>query len=278
MKDQLMNTSFTNKEPSTAPERNCIEQLSPDSLLPNPLYCEMDLPTLAVQCLRELDNRQQGEPYTDTYGLELFHRAIMQSDQEARTWVQYCFGELVREWLHRHPQRALACRLDSEEHYVTQTFERFWQAAVHTQEGTICSMEGALRYVRASLNGTLLETLRAFSGPGESPISHPHEAEEKLIQKRVAGSEVWALIQDSIHNPREQRLAYLLFHCGLSPREVLRYCSREFDDLHEISHLRYSILEHLLRRTDQFPLQLTADGASEQGEDEGGGEVRERME
>lgn len=109
-------------------------------------------------------------------------------------------------------------------------------------------------------------------------MSHPHEAEERLIQKKAAGSEAWALIQESIHSPREQRLAYLLFHCGLSPREVLQYCSREFDDLHEISHLRYSILEHLLRRTDQFPLRHTADDVSEQVDDEGGGEVRERME
>ena len=278
MEDHVMDTCFTNKAPSTAQEKNFIEQLSPDSRMLNPLYCEMDLPTLAAQCLRELDNYRQGEPYTDTYGLELLHRAIIQNDQEAWTWVQHCFGGLVRGWLHRHPQRASAYLLESEEHYVTQTFERFWQAAVHTQEGAIDSMEGALRYVRASLNGTLLETLRASSGSGESSISHPHEAEERLIQKKAAGSEVWALIQESIHSPREQRLAFLLFHCGLSPREVLQYCSREFDDLHEISHLRYSILEHLLRRTDQFPLRHTADDVSEQVDDEGGGEVRERME
>jgi hypothetical protein len=136
----------------------------------------------------------------------------------------------------------------------------------------------ALRYVRASLNGALLETLRAYSGPGESSISDPHEAEERLIQKKGTGSEVWALIQDRIQNAREQRLALLLFQCGQSPREVLRCCSREFDDLREISHLRYTILEHLLRYADQFPLRLTVDGMSEQVDDEGGGEVGEGME
>jgi hypothetical protein len=84
--------------------------------------------------------------------------------------------------------------------------------------------------------------------------------------------------QDQIHNAREQRLAFLLFHCGLSPGEVLRCCSQEFDDLREISHLRYTILEHLLRHADQLPLRLTADDMSEQVDDEGGAEVGEGME
>ena len=48
--------------------------------------------------------------------------------------------------------------------------------------------------------------------------------------------------------------------------------------LHEISQLRYSILEHLLRHVDQVPLQLTADGMSEQEDDEVGWKDRERIE
>jgi hypothetical protein len=275
----LMDTGFVEDgEPFNVAADIPAERFSPASPLSNPLCCEMGLPELAAQCLRELDHYRRGEPCTEAYGLELLHRAIIQSDQEAWISVQHCFGGMIRGWLHRHPQREMACRLESEEHYVALTFERFWQAAVHTQEGAICSLEVALRYVRASLNGALLETLRAYSGPGESAISHTHEAEERLIQKKGTGIEVWAFIQDSIHNASEQRLAFLLFHCGLSPREILKYCSREFDDLLEISHLRYNILEHLLRRTDKFPLQLTADGMSEQVDDEGGGEVRERME
>jgi hypothetical protein len=49
MEDHVMDISLTNKAPSTAPEKKFIEQFSPDSLMPNPLYCEMDLPTLAAQ-------------------------------------------------------------------------------------------------------------------------------------------------------------------------------------------------------------------------------------
>lgn len=119
MEDHFMDTPFTHKESTTVPGRNLIEQLSPASPLSNQKCWEMGLPVLAAQCLRELNNYRQGEPCTDIYGLELLRRAIKQSDQEAWVWVQHCFSGLVRGWLHRHPQRELACSLESEENYIT---------------------------------------------------------------------------------------------------------------------------------------------------------------
>jgi hypothetical protein len=78
-------------------------------------------------------------------GLELLHRALIQSDQEAKTWVQHCFGGMVRDWLHRHPQREMVYRFESEANYVAQTFERFSEETIHTQEGPIGSLAVALR-------------------------------------------------------------------------------------------------------------------------------------
>ena len=66
-----------------------------------PLCCEMSLPELAAQCLRELGNYRRGEPCTDTYVLELLRRATIQDKQEAWTWVQHCFAGMVRRWLRR---------------------------------------------------------------------------------------------------------------------------------------------------------------------------------
>ena len=111
-----------------APESIPTERFSTVSFLSNSLCCEMGLPELAAQCMRELGNYRRSETCTDVYGLELLRRAIIQSDQEAWAWVQHCFGGMVLRWLRRHPQRDVACRLESEENYVAQAFERFWQA------------------------------------------------------------------------------------------------------------------------------------------------------
>src|SRR5215831_5859097 len=129
-----VDTPGTNdREPSAAPGSVSTERVSPVSFLSNPLCSEMSLSVLAAQCLRELDTYRRGEPCTDSYGLELLRRATIQGDQEAWSWVQQCFGGMVRVWLRRHPKREVACRLESEENYVAQTFERFWRATTHNQ-------------------------------------------------------------------------------------------------------------------------------------------------
>src|SRR5947209_2680139 len=95
----LMDTGYAGDgEPSNVTEDIAAEQLSPVFPLSNPLCFEMSLPVLAAQCQRELDHYRRGEPCTDAYGLELLHRAIIQSDQVAWAWVQHCFGGMVQGW------------------------------------------------------------------------------------------------------------------------------------------------------------------------------------
>ena len=55
---------------------------------------------------------------------------------------------------------------------------------------------------------------------------------------------------------REQRLAYLLYHCGLKPREIVRFCPQEWSDIQEIYHLRRNLMERLLRNADQLRWRL----------------------
>src|SRR6266566_4136364 len=257
MVDHPMDTPYTNDgEPSTAPGKIPTERLSPISFLPNPPCCEISLPVLAAQCLRELDHYRSGEPCTDAYGLELFHRATFQDDQEAWAWVQHCFGGMVRGWLRRHPQREVACRLESEENYVAQTFERFWQATASTRHVEFITLAAALQYLRASLNGAILDTLRAYARPGEVMLPETGEAGELQAEDTIDSSEVWEVLQTMLPNKREQRLAYMLFHCGLKSREIVRFCSQEFSDIQEIYRMRRSIMERLLRNADQLRWRL----------------------
>jgi hypothetical protein len=111
----------------------------------------------------EIDNYRRGELWTDEYGLELLRRATLQGDQEAWAWMQHCFSGLVRGWLRHHPKREAACRLESEENYVAQAFERFWLATACNQQLEFNTLAAALRYLRASLNGVILDTLRRLS-------------------------------------------------------------------------------------------------------------------
>ncbi len=247
----LIDTSYVKgREPFNVLENIPGKRLSLVSPLQNLLYCEMNLSELAAQCLRELGNYRRGEPCADIYGLELLRRATFQDNQEAWVWVQHCFGGMVRGLLRRHPQRKVACRLESDENYVAQTFERFWRAIAFNQQVQFNTLAAALQYLRASLNGAILDTLRVHARPGEISLPGPGEPGEPLVEDDTENGEIWESLQLLLINPREQRVAYLLFHCGLKPREIIRFCLQEWSDIQEIYRLRRNIMERILRNTD----------------------------
>jgi hypothetical protein len=210
----------------------------------------LSLPLLAAHCLEEIDKYRRGEPYTEIYGLELFQRALLHKDQEAWAWVQHCFGGVVHDWVRRHPQRAVACHLEGEESYVAQAFERFWQATAYNRQVELRSLTAVLQHLRASVNGAMLDTLRAYQRTGE--VSRPVSGApgEPSMDYVTCCSELWDIHKSLFSNPREQRLAYLLFHCGLRPREIVQYCSREWSSVQEIYSLRRTIMERVLRHMD----------------------------
>jgi hypothetical protein len=139
------------------------------------------------------------------------------------------------------------CRLESEENYVAQTFERFWQATAVHQRIEFNTLAAALQYLHASLNGAILDTLRTYSRPRE--VLLPGEPQE---EDQAASLELWENLQRVLPSKREQRLAYLLYHCNLKPREIMSYCQEEWPDVQEIYRLRRNILERLLRQTDHL--------------------------
>ena len=218
---------------------------------------EMSDTDLAAHCLIEINNFRRGEVANETYAVELLQRATVEGDQEAWGWTQQCLGQLVLGWLGRHPNREAACRLESAENYVAQTFERFWQATALTQHIDFNSFAGALQYLHACLNGTILDTLRAYSRSKEVPLPEPGETEELQIEDDLESSEIWDNLKMILPKGDEQRLAYLLFHCGLKPREIMRFCPQEFSDVRDIYRLRNNIMHRLLRNADQLRWRLS---------------------
>ena len=223
---------------------------------------------LATRCLRELGNYRRGEPCDERYGLELLRRVTLEGDPEAWEWVQHCFRDMVRGWLRRHPSKVAALRLESEENYVALTFGRFWQATTLTQKVEFRTLAAALQYLRASLHGAILDTLRAYSRPKEVPLLEPGEQGEPYGEDQADSSEVWGILQSMLPDRREWRLAYLLYHCGLKPREIVHFCPQEWSDVQEIYRLRRNIVDRVLRKRDQFCWQLAMSRNYEEDENE----------
>ena len=225
--------------------------------LPSDLPLEaMSVSLLAECCIGEMNKYRRGEPHTDRYCVELFRRALVQRDTLAWEVMQKHFHNTMLRWMYGHPMRDNACRFDSEENYVAQAFARFWLATADNQQVEFQSVAAALRYLRMSLQSVILDALRAYSRPKEVPLPEYGNPEEPFGEDTHEGHEVWEAILPLLPDSRDQRVAYLLFHCGLKPREILRFCPQEFSDVQEVYRLRRNIMERLLRHADYLRWRL----------------------
>ena len=122
---------------------------------------------------------------------------------------------------------------------------------------TFNTLAAALRYLRLSLNGVILDSLRANARSREVSLPEPGEPGEPYIEDVTSSSEVWEIVQAMLPDKREQRLAYLLFYCGLKAREIVRFLPQEWSDVHEIYRMRRCITERLLRNADKLRWRLS---------------------
>lgn len=198
------------------------------------------------------------ESHADQSGLELFQSAISQCSDEVWNRLVERYQGLVLAWVRNHSRREIAYRYHNPEYYVALAFERFWQATTRNQSLTFTSLEAALSYLKASLNGAILDTLRSYTRP-EVPLPEPgHPQPSELASEDYAYEyDLWDAIKNLIPAPREQRVAYLLFHCGLKPREIVHFCKNEFPDVREIHRLRRNIVERLLRHADTIRWRMS---------------------
>lgn len=200
------------------------------------------------------------ESHSDQTGLELFQRALSQRNDDAWTLLVERFQSLVMAWVRNHSRREIAYRYHNPEYYVALAFERFWQATTRNQFLTFTSLEAALSYLKASLNGAILDTLRSYARP-EVPLPEPSHIHPIELTSEDCSYEysLWDTIQNLIPTARERRVAYLLFYCGLKPREIIQFCSDEFTDVHEIHRLRRNIVERLMRQADTIRWRMGDD-------------------
>jgi hypothetical protein len=185
--------------------------------------------------------RQHVDETREDSPLELWCRAKTHGDPQAWAAFQQSLQETVLTWFHDHPGSQAVCRLHSERHFVALAFERLRQTLSQRQM-IYETLSEVLLYLRASLNGVILETLRAAKRAGGVP-NLGLDGEDACDS-----SQVWQKLQALLSSEREQRLASLLFHCGLSPADIVRAYPNEWNDVHEVVRLRRRIFMYFLQR------------------------------
>ena len=210
----------------------------------------MRLPALADRCMSEINNYRRGVASCDQYCLEIFRRAMQEHDDAAWILLVERFQDFLLAAFRRDPRCEAASRLDDPENYVAKAFERFWMATVRNQQATFTSLGAALRFLYLCLNGAILDTLRAHARRNEVPLPEPGFAGEPMVVDPDEESELWEVICTMLPDERERRLAYLLYHCNLKPRVIVRLCPQEFPEVKEIFRMTRNMKDRLLRNAD----------------------------
>ncbi len=210
---------------------------------------DMSLSELADRCASEISRYSHKEAYDDTYCLEIFRRALLLHDKDAWELLQQRFAPTVSSWVRRYPSREAAYRHDTEENYVALAFARFWVASINNQL-EFHSLAAALRFLHSCLNTAILDTFRTYSRPNSTSSSEMVSYEEPISEDAEDTHEFWGVVMGLLPNPREKRVAYLLYYCGLKAREIVQLCPNEFSNVKEIYRLRRNVLERLIRKKD----------------------------
>src|ERR1700730_12408558 len=216
---------------------------------------QMNLTALADLSVDECEQHWWNGPANHGYCLELFRRALIDQTDEAWSLLQQCLSQTICRWIHTHPYKDVVLLRDSEENYIAQTFSRFWYA-VHDQHIAFATLPAALSYLHATLNGIIMDTFRSQLRlrAREVPLPETDGAIEPAAEDAdsIDDQHVWDGICSLLPDERERRLAYLLYYCGLKPREIVLRCPKEFDDVKDIYRLNHNIVERLRRNRDRL--------------------------
>lgn len=211
----------------------------------------LNLSGLADRCSIELVKRRRKETADDSYCLEIFRRAILERDDAAWSVLQGCFSENVRIWIRSHASSDIALLHDSEENYVAQTFSRFW-VAVHKQRFEFGTLNGALSYLHATLDGIFRDLMRSRRRSQEVPLPEQDSLEEPAAEQQDDDLDVWNTILSLLNNERERRVMQLLYYHGLTPQKIVKLFPQEFSNEKEIYRINCNIVERLRRKREQL--------------------------
>jgi DNA-directed RNA polymerase specialized sigma24 family protein len=214
---------------------------------------QMKLSLLANFCTDEFASFWRKRSTDSRYCVELLRRATVEQVDEAWLLMQSLFSETIRLWVHQHPNRALVLLYDSAENYTAQTFSRFW-LAVRKQRLEFSTLSAALSYLHVTLKSVLIDTIRSHMRATHVSL-HDTDVSELLspaLEELSQAEGTWAILQSALTNERERRVMYLLYYCGLKPREIATRFPQTFNDVKEIYHLNRVIIERLRRNRDRL--------------------------
>lgn len=202
----------------------------------------------------EPDATPQRGRMDETSGYELFRRAVCEDDQSAWGAIVTQYRGLVLSWLSRHTAWPYVRALETDEYWITLTFERFWFAVRPERFHRFHSLGALLRYLKLCALSAVVDEIR--SRRAILPQVQPEDAMvrtqdgsdiQTLAIGRMTGEALWGTIMQELPAESDRLLVHLTLACHLAPREIHTRFPDHFPTVADVYRVKANVLARLQR-------------------------------
>jgi len=186
--------------------------------------------------------------------LGLFRRAVVGQDEAAWAALIARFGGQVRIWVRQHPCWPAVRNQGDDQHWVSLTFERFWQAMRLRGVERFPTLAALLAYLKLCAHSALLDEVRLLRAAQVEALRNGYEGArdeaanvEALALDRLAGRELWQVVAHAL-SPDERQVIFDSFAMGLKPREIARCEPQRFASAADVYRVKRTALDRLRRQ------------------------------
>jgi hypothetical protein len=188
-----------------------------------------------------------------SFGMELFHRAVVDRNEAAWQAIHDAYLPLVTGWITRHP--SFPPSGEESAYLANRTFERFWRALRPERLGDFPTLPCLLRYLKLCAHGAVIDAARANRGADRQDLDGIDVASEgrgnvDRTEAVISAEQLWDVVVTVIRDPAQERLAWDTLVLGMTPREVVAARPDAWSSVGQVYEAKAALVRRLRRSAE----------------------------
>ena len=211
----------------------------------------LTLVDLAKRCAQETELFFQRQLQDSKYCLELFRRAIRDTDQFAWEMIYAQYKSLVSGWVKN--SQAFEASGEEVEYFVNGAFGKLAGILTVEKFSGFAEIGSLLRYLKMCVHSVIVDHNRLADQARLYPLEDAKKEPstdptlESQTMDRAYRQKFWDLVSGRLHDEKERLVMQGLFILALKPRELYERARNTFSDVDEIYRVKQNILARLGR-------------------------------
>ncbi len=212
----------------------------------------LSISDLAKRCQAETERFKQTRQSNEIYCLELFHRALLQQDENAWAAIYCQYQPLVASWVYQYSRFTQTG--EPADFFVNEAFARLWQSGGQPDKTThFDGVASCLKYLKLCVGTSIEDYLRhqqkdaLVLSVALEDYDRPELAADNALEHTMLLAELMQLLDETLQDERDHLVAEESWQYHLAPRQIQSRHPDIFVTADEISQIKRNILKRLKR-------------------------------